>query len=297
MQVTAGVYPRLRDHIRGRLSMRSRQLISLSFLLILVLLPAAFAQNTTTYTIALAGGRWNTHTITVKIPQSPEKAHEAVVWGMLVWNLAQVWFAQKYYPDSPTYTLVESNTTALVQVAFAKPGYAINCGGVWADGCTWYHNGVGTQVEIVAQSNPDGSVDSQPGIQYIAEHEFGHVFGLQSTTLRSDLEWPNRTAIYSENGILQISPSTLDLYAVHFLISSTGRVPASVALPSSIPYIMWPVQPVPEFSAGFIVLICALLSACLVLAGIRSKRPRVKTSSPPIIRNASQSVKKKDDLD
>jgi hypothetical protein len=241
--------------------MRMRQLIPVSFLLFLVLLPAAFAQNTTTYTIALAGGRWNTHTITVKIPQSPEKAHEAVVWAMETWNLAQVWFAQKYTwvvaPNSPAYTLVESNTTALVQVTFAKSAYAVNCGGVWASGCTWYHNGVGTRVEIAAQENPDGSLDPEFEIQYIAEHEFGRVLGLEGSNITSDLMYPVKGIVYAENGILQNAPSTLDLYAVHFLISSSGSVPRSIALPASITYIPWVIQPVPEFSAGFIVLISA----------------------------------------
>jgi hypothetical protein len=241
--------------------MKLRTLMPVSFLLFLVLLPAAFAQNTSSpYTIQLAGGRWGTHTITVKIPQSPEKAHEAVVWAMETWNLAQVWFAQKYTwvvtSNSPTYTLVESNTTALVEVTFSKPGYAIDCGGVSASGCTWYHNGVGTRVEIAAQETSDGSLDPEFRIQYIAEHEFGRVLGLESSNITSDLMYV-KGIVYAENGILQNAPSTLDLYAVHFLISSSGSVPHSVTLPASITYIPWAIQSVPEFSAGSIVLICA----------------------------------------
>jgi hypothetical protein len=243
--------------------MRLRQLIPVSFLLFLVLLPAAFAQSRSNfvgfYSIPLEGGRWSTHTITVSIQQSPKQAHDAVLEAMKVWNLAQAWFAQTWFPNNSTYTLVESNATALVQVSFDATGHLINCGGTWANGCTWLHNGVGNRIEIAVgafvNNNPNTIVLDSLVIEVIAEHEFGHVLGLGHPNLTEDL--------MNQNGDVQPpfsamnAPSTLDLYAVHYLISTTGQVPSEVTLPASIGYVIWDATSVPEFLDEPIVLISA----------------------------------------
>jgi hypothetical protein len=238
---------------------------------LLATLPFTYAEPSSTYTIALEGGRWTRTTITVKIPQTPAEAHEAVIWAMETWNWAQEWFTKTYYSNnSVRYTFVEANSSANVQFHFQTT--LVRCGAELASGCTKLSNGIGIAVTLDIAIMTGSSQDA--AIEGIAEHEFGHVLGLGHTTIEDDLMCAptansSCSGTYIVNGRLQNAPSTLDLYAVHIL-AITNRLPAKIMLPSNIPYVQWAVQPVPELTSNAIVFISALASASLAV-GLRRK--------------------------
>jgi hypothetical protein len=251
--------------------MKPSILIPVCFLLFLTVLAPAFAQNTNTYlssTIPLEGGRWNTHTITIQIPASPVRSHEAILWAMETWNSAQEWFATKYFPNSSTYKFLEVISGASVTITYPKPSYLVYCSGQWASGCTSYPNGVGgkgTKVTIAVQATQSGAELPQSEIQFIAEHELGHVLGIGHPKLPSDLMYPHTS-------IDIISPSTLDLYAVHYLITTKGTVPATITLPYDIPYIQSVIEPIPEFNMPLVIIGVTLVSCAFCLGTANRRR-------------------------
>jgi hypothetical protein len=169
---------------------------------------------------------------------------------MQTWNNAQQWFAKKYYPNSRIYTFQES-PNGMVKVTFTNN--LTRCGKSWGAGCTYLTYGIGRNVTLWIRT-------SQPAIQGNSEHELGHVLGLDHTTISSDLMYYHPD-IYSDNNGLDNTPSTLDLYAVHLLATSSGQVPASVTLPSNIPYLRWITGVnVPEFPSSFLILSATLIS-------------------------------------
>jgi hypothetical protein len=232
--------------------MRSRQLIPVSFLLFLVLLPVAFAQNTTTYTINLQPCRWSILTIGVQIPSSPTWLRNATLYGINEWNIAQKWFVATYYPNSTQYTLTSGGSQVTIQLVSQSQMYGENIGQTYnyCQGKRMTHATI-----QIWQGYATLFPDPTPYATATLTHELGIALGLGETNVTNDLL----------NHVMYGSvPSTLDLFALWSLANKPVKG-TLITLPSSIPYILQvDVRSIPEFGSAPIVLICALLSVFAV---------------------------------
>ena len=226
---------------------------TLLFFILLVVTPTSQAQADATYTIPLLGGRWTTYTIRVRIPAEPAWAHDAVLNAMQVWNEAQDWFKETYYPQGKVYSFTESSTAQ------------VNVRWVSADHCCWAYVLVSGH-RITTGVPIDLTTDLGPGhtglLTATATHEFGHALGLvdlyylvkDGEPLSHDLMWGTMYAW---------RPSTLDLYAVHVL--AEGSTPERVTLPSNIPYQEVPLSAIPEFPVSLPVLLGVVFAVSLLM--------------------------------
>src|SRR5208337_3971355 len=120
-----------------------------------------------------------------------------------IWNQAQAWFIQSYYPqnypkDVFTLELASSGQTAQVTVQYV---YTLP-NGYWAETSQY-----GTKISMVISRAFQNSV--------LAAHELGHVLGLADNSIKGDLE--------RSSGVYQPYPSTLDLYGVFLHATRFGR--------------------------------------------------------------------------
>ena len=194
-------------------------------------LPVLASQST--FVIPLEGGRWRKYSISVYVPRTPSRVHNATLRAMSDWNDAQAWFASTYYPQSQYYILLEGNNSSTVQVQFV-------------DATTMDY----TTLKIVPRFQKDNativSVVVHIGTRVdnllfheVVMHELGHVLGLGHVKccIQEDLMYP----IANPYAARQYFPSTLDLYALHIL-AIERTIPTSVTLPLHIQYLTVPEQ-------------------------------------------------------
>jgi hypothetical protein len=181
-------------------------------------------------------------TVGIVIPAEPAWAHQSVLDAMGIWNQAQEWFTQTYYPNGKTYHFIESEAGG-VHVIFEY----LN------DQC----GTTGSDVKL-RLSNAKNETRSPLTVTICGLHEFGHLLGLEHTAVSKDLM--NGQLLW-----IPSYPSTLDLYAVH-VISAGVTSRRTVALPSGIPYMTVPEEALPEFplSSELIVSVVLLLAFALV---------------------------------
>jgi hypothetical protein len=234
------------------------------FLLFLVVLPTAFAQSTT-YIIPLLGFHWDSYTIGVEIPSNVSWAHDQVVNSLKIWNQAQLWFAETYFPSSQVYTFVESSSGPVI-VGFIENHDAYEAQ------CSKYGNssvGCAGQAWVYFDMSYFAN-GSEWWFQHTSTHEFGHVLGLGHSLVNGDLMCADWT--YCPDTPAVLTPSTLDLYAVHMLAAGMAVPKKGVTLPSYIPFQIFSQGTVPEYPATSIVLVAALLCTYLVLRVEKRRR-------------------------
>jgi hypothetical protein len=244
------------------------QLTPLLIVLVLssaALVPATYA-GAGAYMIPLEGGRWNTETINVSVPNAPKWAHDAVVDVLRTWVQTQLWFAQNYFPSGQTYNLAISShgndsgtTQVFVQFIDANASYVGKANVVYLT----KSRTITSATAILPQSYAGQPLDASyaPWFTKLAIRVFGHILGL---------DWVGFCDVMQQGDGASCSanmPSTLDLYAVHIL--AQGSVPNNVTLPSAIPY-----QTMPRASDGFLSspIIVILASVGLISCGAASAR-------------------------
>jgi hypothetical protein len=209
--------------------------------------------------LGVASGR-----VGVVIPADPKWAHDAVLDALGIWNQAQVWFKETYFPTGQTYDFTESSTGIQVQYLYGV------CGGCGSMRLNYTSQALFVQVGITDENK---NTNSPLTVTTTAEHELGHALGLKHTEVEGDLMYPVGTA-----NLLYV-PSTLDLYALHVL--ATGlNVKNVIVLPSDIPYMTPPEEALPEFPNP-IVLLAVFIGVSLMLGTGRPRRPQSRGPAQP----------------
>lgn len=181
----------------------------------------------------MLGVKWDTHSISVYIPEKPSWAGLAIEDAMADWNDAQSWFIQTYFTSvtSAEFSLVPTQNPSSAQV---EVRYVNDTGQAWGGNTEVPASGTITNetVLIVLSRLPTPS-----DLLQVIQHEFGHVLGLDHTAISTDLMYP---AMDSYLGGEPLHPSTLNLYGVYLLgIGCTFSGGAVAVLPSQIPYLEW----------------------------------------------------------
>jgi len=175
-------------------------------------------------------GRWSTLQVGLQVPPTPTWAHDVVLNASRVWNMAQVWFAQNYFPGGKVYSFVESRV-GNATVTFGMPSeYACI-----AVGWTQYILGAGLTI-IGAHTFLDRSVfnagqeHNETALEYglrLALHELGRVLGLGSVVDGLDIMDPIGTASHARDPPII---SMIDLFALHVLASESSFSSPVIAL-------------------------------------------------------------------
>lgn len=204
-----------------------------------LLLVAGFplVQASSVYVIPV-NGRYSTLMIGIQIPQEPKWAHDVVLNATIAWNQAQKWY-QSHVQDGPVYTFFESGTGS-VTVSFSVPATYSGFAVAWTE----YTFAPSSKTSIISahvfltpnifSSAQEGNSTAQRYAFRIALHELGHVLGLGHVLDGKDIMDPRGPAYLATQ---QPLISTLDLYAIHTLASST-QVPTFIFLSTSVTYLL-----------------------------------------------------------
>jgi hypothetical protein len=230
-----------------------------------LLLTSPLAQADSPYWIPTFGANWPTLQVSVNVPSQPTYLHDLVLQTIQIWNQAQEWLKESYYPTGDIYTLVASNTgiVTIQLTSLVNLQKLCNNASPELEGCTllrWDQSNYVYQATIYFTANV---VYGHP--LFLGLHEFGHVLGLP--------DYPEPCPFHDlmcfSNGVY---PSTLDLYAIHVLAS--GGQSKKVWLPTNIPYTTWSrgATPIPEFPiTAFPIIITSLMLVAVIVR--RFERP------------------------
>jgi hypothetical protein len=179
-------------------------------------------------------GSWRKSTLTVLLEPHPSNEYNVnALEGIRWWTRAIRVFTALYGHDHlerlEIVTLVNgvNGTSGDITVRFVGDLGGRICG-------IAYLNGYGDEITTASISISLRCVGSDMElVRVVSSHEFGHALGLDHTGNSMDLMYS-----YVVRGA---RPSTLNLYALavaySWLRGSTGSIPSSVTLPSSIPYL------------------------------------------------------------
>lgn len=214
-------------------------LFFLLFLLALSLLPLAQA---TSYVQPMLSRDWEKHTLLVSIPLSPSSYYPVIKKSLDVWNQAQKWFVESWFPTHPNAIFTLQPTSG--------PGADITIQYVQNAKQSWTSANGRTISIVLGQASH---------LFTVTNHELGHALGLDHTSVSDDLM--NGKELSSSP-----YPSTLNLYGVYLeAAGSTFAYGDVVTLLSQIPYTEWfpGILPIPEYPApalfGTVVLFAVLL--------------------------------------
>jgi hypothetical protein len=203
----------------------SARIAVLLFSLTLIIVFPPVHADSGAYVIPLEGARWSSSTIQVYISGGEEWQQNQTLQAMQLWNQAQLWFANEYFPNSSVYTFEVGDSSAPVQVTLLNSSTVVDNILGWTD----YHkqNGVIDSVNVrIAASN------SAHALLVLSSHELGHVLGLGDDVICCKKDLMNAFPIVNNVSAL---PTTLDLYALHIL-AIANAIPSFVWLSNGIPY-------------------------------------------------------------
>jgi hypothetical protein len=174
----------------------------------------------TTYSIPVVG-RWPALQVGLQIPSTPSWAHDLVLNASQVWNRAQVWFTQNYFPGGDVYTFVESPVGNATVTFGMAAGYACIAVG-WTQytldkSLTIQGANVFLDSDVFNAGQAHNTTDLEYGFR-IALHELGRVLGLGSLVDGSDIMDPIGTISHALDPPIL---SMIDLYALHILASES----------------------------------------------------------------------------
>lgn len=235
--------------------MKHSLLVIVTAVVFLMALPQSLAQSQV-YAQPMYEVHWTTQTLRISIPDTPAGAKLSMLEAMDIWNKAQVWFVQSFYPNHPeaVFTLKEAKGSSQAQVTVQYVDSLPR--GWWAE-TTHY----GTKIFIV--------IGHAPGNVVIAAHELGHVLGLGDNSIDGDLE--------RSGNVFLPYPSTINLYGVFLQAECQCYTDTdSISLPTQISYTVWDPSSavIPEFPNMLPVLIVAALASLLGSSIQRSLRYR-----------------------
>ena len=211
-----------------------------------------------TYVQPMYETHWKTHTILVSLPNTIVRfsgniidPNSSVIQAMDIWNQAQIWFVQSYFPHNyPTYVfrLEVARPGQVPQVTVQYIGYLHD--GWWAETSQY-----GTKISIVIAHSDQNTV--------LAAHELGHVLGLGDNSINGDLE---RTS-----NVFSPYPSTLNLYAVYMQAKCLCYTAADKVILTQIPYMQWNpnLVVVTEFPNPALILVVAIITGLLLTVKLR----------------------------
>jgi len=188
-----------------------------------IYLPVAHADAS--YVIPLEGGRWVSNVIPVHVSGGTVWQQNQALQAMKLWNQAQLWFNDKYFPNSSGYTFEPGDASAPVQVTMLNSSIIIEGVLGWTD--YRLENGIIKSAKVgIAAAYPEQVV------LVLSAHELGHVLGLGDDVLCCKKDLMNASPIVHNVSAI---PTTLDLYALHVL-ATVSTVPRFVWLANQIPY-------------------------------------------------------------
>ena len=181
----------------------------------------------------MLGISWGTHTISVSIPAAPTWVADALRIAMANWEAAQLWFAQTYFPTQTgaifSFTTIPNSSQPQLTIE-----YVPDEGQFWTGNTEVPISGPIVNETILLVQN---RLTAPGDVIQVAQHELGHVLGLDHTTYMQDLMYPAMDAL---SGGPPVQPSTVNLYGVFMLAEGCVFAPEQrAAMPSWIPYLEW----------------------------------------------------------
>jgi hypothetical protein len=197
------------------------------------------------YVIPLERARWTSSMIQVYVSGGEAWQQNQTLQALQLWNQAQLWFNEEYFPNSSVYTFEVGDASAPVQVTLLNSSTIVENILGWTD----YHskNGVMQSAKVrIAATN------SQYAVLVLSAHELGHVLGLGDDVICCKEDLMNAFPITNNVSAL---PTTLDLYALHIL-ATANSIPSFVWLSNNIPYET--ALPTPHFSGSPVMISVSL---------------------------------------